>query len=105
MESLPTVPVNKSTPAFRPWPSPRFLLTRALAIGVLFLLLHLAGLREYTTFLSGTSGAGAGLRLSFFYGSLYILSYLGAIVLAPIMIIAAGILVLWQKIASKQGSQ
>jgi hypothetical protein len=67
-------------------------------LGALFLLIHLAGLREYTAFLSGTPGAvGTGMRLSVFYGTVYILLYLGAVVLVPIMVIAAGILAIWRR--------
>jgi len=83
------------------WPSPRFLLVRALTLGVLFFLVHLAGLREYTAFLSGTAAAQTSMGLSVFYGMVYIVLYLGAVVLAPILVFAAGILILWQKRAAR----
>jgi hypothetical protein len=73
--------------------STRYFLMRALALGVLFLLAHLAGLREYTTFLSGTAAnPEAGLRWSSFLGMIYIVLYLGFVVTAPILILAAGLL-------------
>ncbi|GEM_PF-3542903 len=86
------------------WPSPQPLLYRALVLGVLFFLVHLAGLREYTAFLSGTPAmVETSMRLSFFYGSIYILLYLGAVVLAPILVIAAGILALWRNFTAGDG--
>ncbi|HZQ47417.1 MAG TPA: hypothetical protein VFC07_10425 [Verrucomicrobiae bacterium] len=86
----------------RPWRgeffSARYFLVRALALTVFFLLAHLAGLREYTTFLTGTTGSpGIGLRLSAFYGMLYIALYIGCVVAAPILALAAVLLALWGK--------
>ena len=79
--------------------SPRYFLMRALALGLFFLIAHLAGLREYTTFLSGTTGSPEmSLRLSAFYGMLYVTLYLGCVVVAPILILSAGLLTLWQKL-------
>jgi len=73
--------------------STRYFLMRALALGALFLVAHLAGLREYTTFLSGTAAnPEAGLRWSSFLGMVYIVLYLGFVVAAPILILAAGLL-------------
>ena len=78
--------------------SPTYFLVRALTLSALFLLVHLAGLREHTTFLSGTPGeAETGLRLSAFYGMVYILLYLGCVVVAPILLLTAGLLAAWQK--------
>jgi len=54
---------------------------------------EIAGLREYTTFLSGTAAnPEAGLRWSSFLGMVYIVLYLGFVVVAPILILAAGLL-------------
>jgi hypothetical protein len=93
---------STKAPAAKPsggWFSPRFFVTRALALAVLFLVAHLAGLREYTAFLSGTPAtAGVGMRLSAFYGLVYIALYLGFVVVAPILLMAAGILALGQKL-------
>jgi hypothetical protein len=73
--------------------STRYFLMRALTLAVLFLAAQLAGLREYTTFLSGTAAnPEAGLRWSSFLGMIYIAVYLGFVVAAPILILAAGLL-------------
>jgi hypothetical protein len=78
--------------------SAKYFLLRALAIAVLFAAVHLAGLREYTTFLSGTT---ANPRLSFqmsaFFGMVYIALYLGVVAIAPILALAAGFLTFWNR--------
>jgi hypothetical protein len=75
--------------------SPKFFLVRAVSLVALFLIAHLAGLRDYTAFLSGTEGiAGAGMRLSAFYGVVYIVLYVGCILVAPILFLTCGLLVL-----------
>ena|SRR5579862_7618916 len=77
--------------------SAKYFLLRAFALVVLFALAHLAGFREYTTFLSGTvANPDVGFRLSAFYGMTYIALYLGSVVVAPILVIAAGLLMLWK---------
>jgi len=79
--------------------SPRYLLARAIILSLLFGIVHFAGLREYTTFLTGTTAkAGVSLQASAWYGTIYILLYLGFVVVAPILVIAAGLLVGWQKL-------
>jgi hypothetical protein len=83
--------------------STKYFLLRALATVLLFLLAHLAGLREYTTFLSGTvANPDVGFGLSAFYGMTYIALYLGGVVVAPILVITAGLLLLWK---NKNGNQ
>jgi hypothetical protein len=78
--------------------SAKYFLVRAFAIVVLFLVVHLAGLREYTTFLSGTAAnAEAGYQVSAFFGMIYIALYLGSVVAAPVLIIAAGLLTIWNR--------
>jgi hypothetical protein len=77
----------------------KYFLIRAGAIVVLFLVVHLAGLREYTTFLSGTlANPEVSFRLSAFYGMTYIVLYLGAVVVGPILVLAAGLLVLRKRL-------
>jgi hypothetical protein len=78
--------------------SPKDLLQRAFAICVIFLLLHVAGLREYTSVLNGTVGSVAlGWKLSGFLAVIYIVAYLAFVVLVPMLILAATILAAWQK--------
>ena len=78
--------------------SARYFLLRAFALVVLFILVHIAGFRDYTTFLSGTmANPDVGFRLSAFYGMTYIVLYLGSVVLAPILAITAGLLAFWNR--------
>jgi hypothetical protein len=73
--------------------SARYFLTRAVMLGIFFIAAHLAGLREYTTFLAGTAAnPELGIRWSSFLGMMYLAAYLGVVVVAPILILAAGLL-------------
>ena len=66
---------------------------RAAIIGVVFLLCHAAGLREYTTVLSGTSPTGnAADKFSLALAVLYALSYFGLVLVVPILLLAAAML-------------
>jgi hypothetical protein len=86
--------------------SARYLFVRALAIVALFLVAHLAGLREYTTFLSGTTAnTQVSFQTSAFYGMIYIALYLGAVVIAPMLVIAAGLLLLWNRRTAKTSNK
>jgi hypothetical protein len=78
--------------------SPKDFLRRAVTLALIFLLLHLAGLREFTSVLNGTVGS---LKLSWgmcaFLGLAYIFAYLGFILLAPILVLGAALLALWKR--------
>jgi hypothetical protein len=75
--------------------SPRGFLLRAGFIGVAFLIVQLGGLREYTSVLNGTVGpSAAGRQLSTFLGLAYLLVYMAFVILAPVLVLAAGILTL-----------
>jgi membrane protein implicated in regulation of membrane protease activity len=83
--------------------SPRDLLQRALGISVLFLLAHLAGLREFTSVLNGTVGSvAAGWKLSSFLALIYILLYLAFVILVPVLVLAAMILTVWRRGVQKE---
>ena len=83
--------------------SAKYFLTRGLELAGLFLVAHLAGLRAYTTFLSGTTGdLGTTLERSGFYGTIYIVLYLGCVVVAPILVLTAGLLTVWKKFRARQ---
>lgn len=73
--------------------SPRGLVIRAVVLLLVFAVMHLAGLRRMTTILCGTfEGIGRSKELTALLGFTYILFYVAATVIAPIMLIAAGIL-------------
>jgi len=83
--------------------SPRDLLQRAVAISGLFLLVQLAGFREFTGILNGTIGSlDLGWNLSAFLAVIYILLYLAFVILAPVLVLAAAILTVWQRCRQKE---
>jgi len=78
--------------------SARDLLQRAAVICGLFLIAHLAGLREFTSVLNGTMGSTAvGVTLGTFLAAVYILLYLAFVVLVPVLILAAMLLAAGQR--------
>jgi hypothetical protein len=83
--------------------SARFFLRHGLLLVCLFVVAQLAGLREHTTFLTGTSGSpDVSVETSAIYGLIYILTYLCCVVVAPIFLLTAGLLVLWQKFQQRK---
>ncbi|HEX3626589.1 MAG TPA: hypothetical protein VH280_14335 [Verrucomicrobiae bacterium] len=79
--------------------SARDMIQRAAAISGLFLVLHLAGLREFTGILNGTIGSLAlGWRLSAALAIFYIVLYLAFVILVPVLLLAAAILTVWQRL-------
>ena len=79
--------------------SPKGLLVRAGFLFVLFVICHLAGFREYTSVLCGTPAApGATAHLLAFLGLIYVLMYLFLTVVVPVLIIAAGLLFVYERI-------
>jgi hypothetical protein len=78
--------------------SPKAFVLRAILITVLSGISELLGLREYTTFLSGTS---ANVNLSWqtasVLGVIHLLLYVGFILLVPVSLIAAGLLAVWNR--------
>jgi hypothetical protein len=77
--------------------SAKDMIQRAAAISGLFMLVHLAGFREFTGILNGTIGSLAlGWNLSAFLAVVYILLYLAFVILVPVLVLAAVILSVWQ---------
>jgi len=78
--------------------SPQGFVARAAIITVVFALCHLLGWREHTTFLTGTpAAAGTGLSTSAALGTIYMAAYFGFVLLNPILLLAAGILFVWER--------
>jgi hypothetical protein len=70
-------------------PRPPRYLVRAGVLFAFFLVLHLLGLRDHVSVLSGTEPASGLLGAG---GLLYVAAWLVAVVAAPIFVIAAGLL-------------
>jgi len=75
--------------------SPRGLVVRAAVVALLFAVAHAAGLRAYTSILSGTSPTGnpadVGAAL---LGCVYVFLYFAFVLAVPIALIAAGLMAL-----------
>ena len=73
--------------------SPQGFLLRALLLAFFFGIVHAAGWREHTTFLSGTAvSKDTSLNVSMACGLVYLTAYFGFVLVMPILILAAGIL-------------
>jgi hypothetical protein len=85
----------------RTFASPQYLLEWAAMLTILFIVVQLAGLREFTSVLNGTIGSTSlSWQTASFLGAAYIFVYLGFVLGVPILILAAGILKIWQRIAA-----
>ena len=80
--------------------SPKDFLRRAVVVAIIFLAVHIAGLREYTCILNGTvASVELGRRMSAFLGLAYVFAYLGVVLLVPILLLAAAMLAGWQRLS------
>ena len=78
--------------------SPKDFLRRAVVVAIIFLALHIAGLREYTSILNGTATSPElGRGMSAFLGLAYVFAYLGLVLLVPILVLAAAMLAGWRR--------
>jgi len=83
--------------------SAKDMLQRAVAISVVFLVMHLAGFREFTGILNGTIGSlSLGWNLSAFLAVIYIVFYLMFVILVPVLILAALFLTVGQRFHRKK---
>jgi hypothetical protein len=83
--------------------SPKHLVRSAVVIAVLFLAVHVAGLREFTSILNGTMNSPElGWKLSAFLGLAYIGAYLGFVILVPVLLLAAVLLTVWKRLSRMQ---
>jgi hypothetical protein len=84
--------------------SPKGLILRAVMIALTFAVCHWLGLREHTSFLSGTAASSdTSLTVSAVLGVTYIATYLGFVLLTPILLIGAAIQALLGRLPGKNG--
>lgn len=84
--------------------SPKDFVRHAVLLLLAFGVAHLLGLRAYTSVLSGTTGSlNTDPETAALLGVLYVLIYLGAVILVPTFCLAAGLLALWEKFRQRQG--
>ena len=86
-----------------PLPSAGYFLEWAAMLIVLFIIVNLAGMRQFTSVLNGTIGStNLDWQTASFLGAAYVMVYLAFILGAPTLIIAAGILALCRKVAGNK---
>jgi hypothetical protein len=84
--------------------APKDLVRRATLISLVFLIAHLAGLRDFTSILNGTTGSvELGWRMSAFLGLTYIFLYLAFVLLVPMLLLSAVILAVWKLLSRQRG--
>jgi hypothetical protein len=74
--------------------TPRGFVWAAWAVCLLYGVCHVLGWREYTAFLSGSAPAAEQANLCLALGIVYAAAYFGFVLLAPILLLAAGIFTL-----------
>ncbi len=78
--------------------SPGAFVSRAVILAALYALSRIAGLQEYTTFLSGTSpNVNLSWQTASALGLIHLLLYFSFILLVPILLITAGLLAAWNR--------
>jgi hypothetical protein len=75
--------------------SPTAFVSRAAILSLAYAVSCLAGLQEYTAFLSGTFAVGMRWQTSAALGLVHLLLHFAFIVLVPILLITAGLLAGW----------
>jgi len=86
--------------------SPRGLVLRAAIVALVFALAHAAGLRAYTSILSGTSPTGnAADGWAALLGCIYVLLYFAFILAVPIALIAAALMALATRWLERPGAK
>lgn len=75
------------------WLSPKGFILRAAVCVAALAVVHLLGWREYTSIISGTSPTGESISLSTALpGMLYMAAWFATVLIAPALLIAAGVL-------------
>jgi hypothetical protein len=78
--------------------SPAAFLVRAAILAALYAVSRIAGLQEYTTFLSGTSpNVNLSWHTASTLGLIHLLLHFAFILLVPILLITAGLLAAWNR--------
>jgi hypothetical protein len=82
-------------------PSALYLIEWAGLLVVLFVIAQFAGLREFTSVLNGTVGSTSlDWQTASILGVVYVLIYLGMVLVVPILILAALLLKIWQRVVA-----
>jgi hypothetical protein len=86
-------------------PSATYLLEWAGLLVVIFVITHLAGLRDFTSVLNGTIGSTSmSWQTAALLGVAYVLIYLGVVLVVPILLLAALLLKIWRRMLAAKGA-
>lgn len=86
-------------------PSPGYFLEWAGLLMVVFLIAHVAGLREFTSVLNGTVGSTSlDWKTASLLGVVYVFLYLGVVLVVPILVLAALISKMWRRMTTTKGA-
>ena len=86
-----------------PFFTPKGFLLRAGILTFAYLVCHLAGLRQYTSILSGTPAqAGISRELAGVLAAVYLLFYCSFVTVVPILTLAAGVFHLFEWLMSRR---
>jgi hypothetical protein len=80
----------------------RWLLACAFFLALVFLGSHLAGLRETTAWLCRIDLGLAPSRAEWLGLGLYLVSYMSLVLVAPVLILAAGLLFVYAKVSARR---
>lgn len=84
--------------------SPEDFVRHAVLIVIVFGTAHACGLREFTSFLNGTSGpSSVSWETSALLGVIYVLLYLAIVLLVPTLLLAAVLLAAWKRFRGEGG--
>jgi uncharacterized membrane protein len=79
--------------------TPKAIACRALVIVAIYAVLNAFGLRDYASVLTSTEPTASGAMLLPMIGvATYLLFYILAWILAPILLLTAGLLALWNRV-------
>jgi hypothetical protein len=84
------------------WLSPKDFVRHAILISLAFGVVQACGLREYTSVLNGTTGSlGVSWQMAAALGMIYVLVYLGFVLVVPTLLLAAVISKGWRRLVGK----
>ena len=77
-------------------------LKTAAALALLYLVFHLLGWREYTSFFSGTLPEGNAGTLRILLGLFYALAYFGFVLVVPILVMGAAVFAVGLRLGARR---
>ena len=82
--------------------TPHGFVLMALAIGLIFAIAHLSGLRQYTSVISLTHDESISLQRAGIYCGIYLAGYMALALVAPVFLLAAAIFALLLRLCGRR---